>query len=538
MQRFNALFDRFMGHTPPVMQRPPPPPPPSFFAVMLEHVNEYSGWIMFFFLAILILGLGRRYSDILFAFAKKLRNLKKSQKPKVEVLKNTKVPCAAERQLAKRAQGIGRSLTSKSRDPADIIWSHFREAVVDLFMVFEEPGWFGSHTALYKGTAWFCTSDGYLVTAGHNAIMDASHGVVNGRLRRASQIVATVTNLNGQTNQNHALQCRIVNVCGRADVAVLHIKEVTNQKFIRWGSSLRATPGSSCSVIGDPLGQNSQSVATGIVRSNMFFEPSGQQIPESILTTALAFEGNSGSPILDTRGNAIGVYTFGDPTSPGFGGGITQRMAQPIVEEMIAYDRSLVAERSGTQSLFKQQEGKRGKMHPKGPFPHIDPDTGDFQAGFTGLVFNAYTALERYALGNQGTIIGGAVVVDKEDPTLFADIQVGDIITQIDGVVIGTLEGQTAPSTATLPKVPGDQVQLTLYRGEPNTVWKPMNITQIIGTCPAKFEYPLSYVAKKPVSTNPTTEKRKLLERSQPAKGKPFLSGPHKISESCEHKTE
>lgn len=348
----------------------------------------------------------------------------------------------------------------------------------------------------------------------------------DGRLIRASQIIATVTNLNGETDQNRALVCRIVNVCGRADVAVLHIKEVTNQKYIRWGNSLETRIGSRCNVIGDPLGQDTQSVASGLVRNNMYFEPSGQQIPESILTTALAFQGNSGSPMLNAKGESIGVYTFGDPTSPGFGGGITQRIAQPIVEEMIAYDRSVLAERSGQTNLFQRPLVR----HPKGVFPHIDPHTGDYEAGYTGLVFNGYTSLERYALGNLGTVIGGAVVVDKVDSKLFRDVQVGDIITAIDGISIGTLPGQTAPSTGTLLKVPGDSVQLTIYRGKPNTVWTSMQLTQTVGQCPPQYDYPLSFVAKIPVHST----QHQLLQKSRDVKSRPFLIGPHAIRDSCD----
>ena len=550
-QRINALFDRFMGHAPaPTVTKLAPAPSPFFVFLsnMMGHLDDWSAWIVFFILTAVIFSVGRRYGGKIkiWQFSKKntnnrnYQNQHQNNKQVIEAPKAAKVPCAASKQLAKRAQGIGRSLhpNPRKRDPADVIWANYRDAVVDLFMVFEQPGWFGSSTGLYKGTAWFCSSDGYLVTAGHNTIMPASAGVVNGRLRRAKQIIATVTNLNGQEGKNDALNCRIVNVCGRADVAVLHIKEVTNQKFIRWGNSLNARPGSRLNVIGDPLGQNTQSVASGEIRSNMYFEPSGQQIPESILTTALAFEGNSGSPMLDAHGNALGVYTFGDPTSPGFGGGITERMARPIVEEMIEYDRSLMAERNGTRNPLnklakvKTTSRQTWKGHPKGEFPHIDRETGDYKAGYTGLVFNGYTPLERYALGNLGALIGGAVVVDKENPALFPDVQVGDIITQIDDVQIGTLAGQTAPSTGTLLKVAGDEVKLTIYRGKPNTVWQPITLIQKIGVCPPEFEYPLSFVVKKPV----VAEDPKLLQRSQASKSKPFLSGPFRISESCELK--
>lgn len=145
-QRFDAFIDRFMGHV------PPPAPPklsPSFFTMLtssvIDTVTEYSGWLLFLFLSAIILGATRKYIN------HRQRSKTKTNKETNKETKNVKMPCAPTQQIAKRAQGIGRSLKANRRDPSDVIWSKFREAVVDLFMVFESPGWLGSSTGLYKG---------------------------------------------------------------------------------------------------------------------------------------------------------------------------------------------------------------------------------------------------------------------------------------------------------------------------------------------------------------------------------------------------
>lgn len=404
-----------------------------------------------------------------------------------------------------------------SRELTDTIWEQYRDAVVELFMVMDEPGFIFNKQGLYKGTAWFCTSDGYLATAGHNTIISYQDGgVVNGQLRKASKIMATVTNVNGEKDVNQAFECRIVNVAGAMDCALLHIKEITNQRYISWGNSLNTLIGSKCIVIGNPLGQNLQSVTRGTVRNNMYFEPEGQQIPESVFVDDLSYEGNSGSPMLNERGEAIGIYTFGDPETPGFGGGISQRMAQPVIEEMIAYDRQLQAERNGT--LPSPLLGRKWKSS----FPHIDPSNGAFIEGFCGIVFAGYSEAEMYELGNKNSTIGGAVVLAKIQ-NIWTDVQPMDIIMEIDGIKIGILPGQTAPSTATLMKRPEDQVQITLQRGKAGTKWQTLTLMQPIAAYPAQYDYPLSFVAKTKVHISiPSKEQRRIR-----------LVGPKRVVETC-----
>lgn len=82
--------------------------------------------------------------------------------------------------------------------------------------------------------------------------------------------------------------------------------------------------GDLCYVVGNPGGIDEDSISVGCVRDPNYCEPDGDQITDSILVSAPGMGGNSGGPIVNIKGNVIGIYTFGQTGTECFGGGSNQ----------------------------------------------------------------------------------------------------------------------------------------------------------------------------------------------------------------------
>jgi S1-C subfamily serine protease len=253
------------------------------------------------------------------------------------------------------------------------------------------------------------------------------------------------------------------------DLAVLKLKttRVSKQRYIAFGKSRQTAPGSECCVIGDPFGEDVQSIACGSVRDNQYFDPAGNQWAESMMTDVAAYEGNSGSPILNASGQCIGLFTFGVGRQSGLGGGISEALAEPVVRHIID------AHRSGNRNT-----------------KFIDAD-GNYISGFSGILWRAYTAYEQDQLQHPDPNVAGALASAFFDRKIWPSIQQDDIVTHINDIPIGNLPGFFAPSAALFNKVPGDTVQLRVQRKTSDQEWHTFDLEQTMGTMPAHLDYPL-----------------------------------------------
>jgi len=137
-----------------------------------------------------------------------------------------------------------------------------------------------------RGTAFFVTPDTLLTN------VHVIRGAMSVIIRRSDGTVTTA---------------RVERQASDYDIAVLQISNpLPTQQTIRLISALNARPGGEVIAIGSALGMLQNTVTRGIVSA---VRKSGTAL--LIQTDAAVNPGNSGGPLLDRKGNAIGITTMG-----------------------------------------------------------------------------------------------------------------------------------------------------------------------------------------------------------------------------------
>ncbi len=116
----------------------------------------------------------------------------------------------------------------------------------------------------------------------------------------------------------------IQNVDAGLDVAVLRVPGVKAPGLLRFGDSNSLLSGQKLIVIGAPFGKRN-TVSVGSMGSlnridEQIADGVGEEIPQMIVTDANIQQGNSGGPLLDSRGNVVGVVDANLVNAVGSGG--------------------------------------------------------------------------------------------------------------------------------------------------------------------------------------------------------------------------
>ena len=125
----------------------------------------------------------------------------------------------------------------------------------------------------------------------------------------------------------------------RMDLAIVKIKG-KNLPVAKLGDSDKVKVGEFCIAIGNPYGlQNT--VTFGIVSAtNRPIRPEPTKVLEDLIQTDAAINpGNSGGPLINFRGEVIGINTAIIPYAQGIGFAIPINAAKDIIEELIKYGK-------------------------------------------------------------------------------------------------------------------------------------------------------------------------------------------------------
>jgi serine protease Do len=249
------------------------------------------------------------------------------------------------------------------------------------------------------GSGVIISPDGYIVTNNH---------VVDG----AMDIRVTMSD-------RRILPAKLVGRDALTDLAVIKING-SNFPSVPWGDSTKLRPGQSVLAFGNPYGFRF-TVTRGIVSALNRPNPDSRdprKPGEFIQTDAAINPGNSGGPLVDARGQVIGINTFlisPSGTFSGMGFAIPTQIVRPTVDALI-------------------RNGKVTHVYMGVGITDVTPENSKF----FGM-----------------TKASGAVVtqVEPNSPGAKAGLRVGDVITKVDGREVadaGQLQvqvGQQQPGT-------------------------------------------------------------------------------------------
>lgn len=225
------------------------------------------------------------------------------------------------------------------------------------------------------------------------------------------------------------------------DLAILKI-DAQNLKPLTLGDSSKLKLGQLAIAIGTPLGEFQNTVTVGIISgiargitAGSPFEGFVEKLDNVIQTDAAISAGNSGGPLLNSKGEAIGVNTAVAAEGQNIGFAIPINVVKTLIED---FDR-------------------RG---------------GTFERPYIGVRYQMVD--QRSAILND--VVAGAYVesIVEGSPAEDAGIQVDDIITRIDGK---RLDGSDDESLAKiiLDKKIGDTVEVEVWRNGETEIYK-MNL--------------------------------------------------------------
>jgi len=249
------------------------------------------------------------------------------------------------------------------------------------------------------GSGVIISPDGYIVTNNH---------VIDG----ATDIRVTLTD-------RRILRAKLIGADPLTDLAVIKV-DGSNLPNVPLGDSTSLHPGQTVLAFGNPLGFRftvTRGIISALNRPNPFAQ--NRRAPgEFIQTDAAINPGNSGGPLVNVRGQVIGINTFLVSETGGFSGmgfAIPAQIVTPTVDSLIKY--------------------------------------GKVSHGYIGIGISDVTPEEAKFFHVDKA--SGAVVtqVEPNSPGAKAGLKVGDVITELNGKTItdaGELQvevGQKQPGT-------------------------------------------------------------------------------------------
>ncbi|MDB4793638.1 trypsin-like peptidase domain-containing protein [Methylacidiphilales bacterium] len=211
-----------------------------------------------------------------------------------------------------------------------------------------------------------------------------------------SHVVHGATDVRAQMPDGRQSRADIIGDDPDTDLAILRI-DLPDLHHLRFAESEKITVGQIAIAIGNPLGLDN-SVTAGIVSAlaRTFPSRTGRLIDNVLQTDAALNPGNSGGPLLDTRGQVIGVNTAIIPAAQGISFAIGSKTAEFVASWLI----------------------KEGRI----------------RRGFIGVAGQDISILERVARFHQLRQRSGILVhtIEKDSAAAEAGVEVNDILIWLD----------------------------------------------------------------------------------------------------------
>ncbi|MCU1309520.1 MAG: DegP2 peptidase [Candidatus Angelobacter sp.] len=268
-------------------------------------------------------------------------------------------------------------------------------------------------------------------------------------------VVANARQLEVTLSNRKRYRAETIGVDPSHDLAVIRIAGGTGLAPATLGDSKSLVVGQKVYAIGNPFGL-SGTMTRGIISSLRSIRgPDGTPIDEAIQTDAAINPGNSGGPMLNSRGEVIGINsqiaTGGANQSAGIGFAIPINAAKAVLNDLVTVGRV--------------RRPSLGIVRPLPVSPELAQEIG-LPADYGVLIMQVVPggAAERAGLrgGNERAYIGNT-------PIMLG----GDLIVAIDGQEVNDLRDLSGIMNNHRM---GDTVKVTIYRGK-----KKMDVTVSLG---------------------------------------------------------
>ncbi|HEY8428785.1 MAG TPA: trypsin-like peptidase domain-containing protein [Sandaracinaceae bacterium] len=257
------------------------------------------------------------------------------------------------------------------------------------------------HLVQGGGSGVIIRGDGYILTNRH-VVEGASHVTV-------------------QLADGRRFTARVVGVDDATDLAVLHIR-ATNLPAARFARSEDVRVGDWVIAIGSPFGLE-RTVTAGVVSALGRAGVGASEIEDYVQTDASINPGNSGGPLVNLRGEVVGINTMIFGHASGIGFAIPADIARRASEQLIQHGR--------------------------------------VRRAWIGVSFQELTpelAAHFHADGRRGALIND---VRPNSPAARAGLRAGDVVVAVDG---RALESSHDLLRSILQRPIGSEVSLTVLR--------------------------------------------------------------------------
>lgn len=267
------------------------------------------------------------------------------------------------------------------------------------------------------GSGVILSSNGYILTNNH---------VAGGRNKRIVVSLADGRNIDGMTVWADPV----------LDLAIVKIN-ADGLTTVPIGDANSLQVGEPAIAIGNPLGlQFQRSVTSGIIsalnRTISIDTPQGTNYMEDLIQTDASINpGNSGGPLLNSKGQVVGINTIKVTSAEGLGFAIPINVAVPIIRQLA--------------------------------------EKGEFSEPYLGVF--AYDKEIIPYLDSSLKLDSGIYIanVDEKGPAFKSGVRVGCIITHVDGVAMNTM---MQLRTYIYAKKPGDIIRVNHISGGKSMVLK------------------------------------------------------------------
>jgi len=197
------------------------------------------------------------------------------------------------------------------------------------------------------GSGFIIDSDGYIVTNNH--------------------VIEDADDIKVKLANGEEFEAKVVGRDSKTDLALIKIPKIKDLQPLPWGDSKKMEVGDWVVAIGSPFGLE-QTVTAGIVSAKGRTIGSGPY-DDFIQTDASINQGNSGGPLINLKGEVIGINTAIIAGGQGIGFAIPTNMAKGIIDQLKnegEVTRGWLG--VGIQNLTKEMADYYNLDQPKGVF--------------------------------------------------------------------------------------------------------------------------------------------------------------------------